>query len=79
MEPSDRPGTKLVFRPSDQRLLGVHILGEIATELIHHGHAVLHLAGTIDYFIQATYNVPTLSEAYKYAAYDGLGRLARHA
>jgi NAD(P) transhydrogenase len=68
---------KLVFRRDDRRLLGVHILGESATELVHHGQAVLHFDGAIDYFIQAVYNVPTLSESYKYAAYDGLQRLAR--
>jgi NAD(P) transhydrogenase len=68
---------KLVFRRDDRRLLGVHILGDSATELVHQGHAVLSLGGTLDYFIQAVYNVPTLSEAYKYAAYDGLQRLAR--
>ncbi len=70
---------KLVFRRADRRLLGVHILGESATELIHHGQTVLHFEGTIDYFIQSVYNVPTLSESYKYAAYDGLQRLARRA
>ena len=69
---------KLVFRRDDRRLLGVHILGESATELVHQGQAVLHFAGTIDAFIRAVYNVPTLSETYKYAAYDGLQRLARH-
>ena len=68
---------KLVFRRVDRRLLGVHILGESATELVHHGQTVLHFEGTIDYFIQSVYNVPTLSESYKYAAYDGLQRLAR--
>jgi NAD(P) transhydrogenase len=68
---------KLVFRRDDRRLLGAHILGDSATELIHHAHAVLHFGGTIDYFIQAVYNVPTLSESFKYAAYDGLQRLTR--
>jgi NAD(P) transhydrogenase len=68
---------KLVFRRDDRRLLGVHVLGDSATELVHHGHTVLHFEGTIDYFIRAVYNVPTLIEAYKYAAYDGLQRLAR--
>ena len=67
---------KLVFRRSDRSLLGVHILGESATELVHQGQAVLRLGGTIDYFIQTVYNVPSASEAYKYAAYDGLQRLA---
>ena len=70
---------KLVFRRDDRRLLGVHVLGESATELVHHGQTVLHFEGTIDYFIQSVYNVPTLSESYKYAAYDGLQRLARRA
>lgn len=68
---------KLVFARDDRRLLGVHILGDDASELIHIGQAVLHAGGTIDYFIHSTFNVPTLSEAYKYAAYDGLQRLSR--
>jgi NAD(P) transhydrogenase len=68
---------KLVFRAGDRRLIGVHILGESATELVHHGQAVLHLEGTLDCFIQSVYNVPTLTETYKYAAYDGLQRVAR--
>ena len=69
---------KLVFGREDRRLLGVHIVGDDASELIHIGQAVLHAGGTIDYFIHSTFNVPTLSEAYKYAAYDGLQRLSRH-
>jgi NAD(P) transhydrogenase len=68
---------KLVFRKDDRGLLGVHILGGGAAELIHIGQAVLHFHGTIDYFIHTTFNVPTESEAYKYAAYDCLQRLAR--
>jgi NAD(P) transhydrogenase len=68
---------KLVFRADDKRLLGVHILGEMASELVHVGQGCLHFAGTIDYFIQSVFNYPTLGEAYKYAAYDGLGSLAR--
>ena len=70
---------KLVFRVSDKVLLGVHIVGELASELIHIGQFVLHAGGTIDRFIDATFAVPTRSEAYKYAAYDGLDRLARRA
>ncbi len=66
---------KLVIHRDDRRLLGVHALGPAATELVHQGQAVMHFGGTVEYFIQATFNVPTLSEAYKYAAYDGLGRL----
>jgi NAD(P) transhydrogenase len=68
---------KLVFRMPDKVLLGVHIVGELASELIHIGQFVMHVGGTIDRFIDATFGVPTRSEAYKYAAYDGLDRLAR--
>ena len=67
---------KLVFAP-DKRLLGVHILGELASELIHLGASVLVRQGTIDEFIDAVYNFPSLSDSYKYAAYDGLGALQR--
>ena len=67
---------KLVFRRSDRVLLGVHIIGDLAAELIHLGQVVASQEGTIDYFIHSTFNVPTFSEAYKYAAYDGLQRLA---
>jgi len=68
---------KLLFSPVDQGLLGVHVIGEIASELIHVGLACLQLGGTLDFFIQAVFNYPTLGEAYKYAAYDGLGNLTR--
>jgi NAD(P) transhydrogenase len=67
---------KLVFRRSDRVLLGVHILGDIAAELIHVGQMVAAEQRTIDYFIHATFNVPTFCEAYKYAAYDALQRLS---
>jgi NAD(P) transhydrogenase len=67
---------KLVFRRADRRLLGVHIVGEEAAELIHAGQAVLHAGETIDRFIHMTFNIPTRTEVYKYAAYDGLQRLA---
>ena len=69
---------KLLFSPVDQTLLGVHVIGEIASELIHIGQACLQFGGTLDFFIQAVFNYPTLGEAYKYAAYDGLQRLSRH-
>jgi NAD(P) transhydrogenase len=69
---------KLIFRRDNKQLLGVHILGESATELIHLGMAVLEAGGTIDTFIELVFNFPTLSEMYKYAAYDGLGNLAGH-
>ena len=69
---------KLIFRPENKQLLGVQILGESATELIHLGMAVLESGGAIDTFIELVFNFPTLSELYKYAAYDGLGNLAGH-
>ena len=67
---------KLVFRRDDRALLGAHILGDGASELIHTGQAVIHAGGTIDRFIHTTFCAPTMSEAYKYAAYDGLQRLS---
>ena len=70
---------KLVFRATDRQLLGAHILGEEATELIHIAQAVLHQGGTIDEFIDTTFNFPTRADAYKYAAYDGLQRLQARA
>jgi len=69
---------KLIFRPDNKQLLGVQIFGEGATELIHLGMLVLESGGTIDRFIELVFNFPTLSELYKYAAYDGLGNLAGH-
>jgi NAD(P) transhydrogenase len=68
---------KLVFDRASKRLLGAHVVGERATDLVHVASTCLQLGGTIDTFIEAVYNYPTLSELYKYAAYDGLGRLAR--
>jgi NAD(P) transhydrogenase len=67
---------KLVVRCEDRRLIGVHIVGDAATELIHQGQSIMHFGGAVDYFIHATFDVPTLSDAYKYAAYDCLQRLA---
>jgi NAD(P) transhydrogenase len=68
---------KLIFRRDNQKLLGCSVFGENACELIHVAAAVLSFDGTIDYFIQGVFNYPTLSDAYKYAAYDGLQRMAR--
>lgn len=68
---------KLIFDPDDQRILGVSIIGEGACELIHLAAAVMSFGGTIDYFIQGVFNYPAFSDAYKYAAYDGLQALAR--
>jgi NAD(P) transhydrogenase len=66
---------KMLFGLNDRRLLGVHIVGEGATELIHIGQAVLNLEGTLDYFVQNTFNYPTLAEAYKIAALDAFNRM----
>ncbi|MGH7641266.1 MAG: FAD-dependent oxidoreductase [Candidatus Dormibacteria bacterium] len=66
---------KLVFRVQDRRLLGAHILGEEANELIHVAQALMHRGGTVDEFIDTTFNFPTRADAYKYAAYDGLQHL----
>ncbi len=68
---------KLIFDASNKKLLGVHILGDRATELVHIGQSVMHFGGSIDDFIGQVFNFPTLAELYKYAAYDGLGRLHR--
>jgi NAD(P) transhydrogenase len=69
---------KLIFHRSDRKLLGISIIGESATELIHCGMMVLDKGLTIDEFIEQVFNYPTLSETYKYAAYDGLGNLSGH-
>jgi NAD(P) transhydrogenase len=68
---------KLIFRAADLRLLGVHCLGESATDLVHTGLAAILLEQSADFFIGTCFNYPTLSEMYKYAAYDALGRLQR--
>jgi NAD(P) transhydrogenase len=70
---------KLIFQRDDQKLLGCSVFGENACELIHVAAAVLSFGGTIDYFIQGVFNYPTLSDSYKYAAYDGLQRMAKRA
>ncbi len=68
---------KLLFTVRDKKIIGVHVLGERANELIHVGMSVMHFGGTLEDFITMVFNFPTLSELFKYAAYDGLGRLAR--
>jgi NAD(P) transhydrogenase len=70
---------KLVVDWSTRRVLGVHILGESATEAIHLGQAIVKHGDTVDYFITTTLNVPTLCEAYKYAGYNALQRLREQA
>ncbi|HEV8132809.1 MAG TPA: Si-specific NAD(P)(+) transhydrogenase [Acidobacteriota bacterium] len=67
---------KLLFREEDMKLLGVHIIGEQATEIVHVGLSALLLGAGADLFIQTCYNYPTLSEMYKYATYDALGTRA---
>ena len=68
---------KLLFDPVSLRLLGVHAIGENAAEIIHIGQAVLTLGATVEYFRDTVFNYPTLAEAYKVAALDGLNKLAR--
>jgi NAD(P) transhydrogenase len=66
---------KLIFAIETRRLIGAHIVGEGATELIHIGQAVLNLGGTLDYFVENSFNYPTLAEAYKIAALDAWNRM----
>ena len=66
----------LLFEPNSGYLLGIHVIGDQACELIHVGQAVMSHNGTIEYFLDSTFNVPTLAEAYKIAALDGLKKLA---
>jgi NAD(P) transhydrogenase len=67
---------KLIFSPDTKLLLGVHIIGEGASELLHIGQAVLALKGTVEYFVDTVFNYPTLAECYKAAAFNGLNKLA---
>ena len=66
---------KLVFHRENHKLLGVHIIGEGASELIHIGQTVMAFGGTVDYFINTVFNYPTLAECYKTAAFDGINRI----
>jgi NAD(P) transhydrogenase len=68
---------KLVFHRETKHLLGVHIIGEGAAELVHIGQAVLTFNGTIEYFIDTVFNYPTMAECYKAAAFNGLNKLSR--
>jgi len=69
--------TKLVVDAKTRRVLGVHVIGERATELVHIGQTALHLSATVDLFIEMVFNFPTLAESYKYAAYACLGELKK--
>ena len=66
---------KLIFDPDSLKLFGVHIIGDRAAEIVHIGQVVLSMGGTIEYFRDSVFNYPTLAEAYKVAALDGLNRL----
>lgn len=68
---------KILFSLETRKVLGVHILGEGATELIHIGQAALALGGTLEYFVESVFNYPTLAEAYKIAALDAWNRMPR--
>ncbi len=68
---------KLIFHRDTLQLLGVHIIGEGATELIHIGQAVLTYGGKVDFFVNNVFNYPTLAECYRTAALDGINRLGR--
>jgi len=66
---------KMLFDPESLKVLGVHVIGDRATEIVHIGQAVLALGGTLEYFRDTVFNYPTLAEAYKVAALDGLNKL----
>jgi len=68
---------KLIFKPDTKELLGVHIIGEGASELLHIGQAVFALKGTVEYFVDTVFNYPTLAECYKTAAFNGLNKLTK--
>jgi NAD(P) transhydrogenase len=76
----DREGIiKLVVERPTRKLLGCHCIGERASELVHIGQVAMLCGATIDAFIEMVFNYPTLSEMFKYAAYDALGAIARAA
>jgi NAD(P) transhydrogenase len=68
---------KIIFHRETKEVLGVHIIGEGASEILHIGQAVLILKGTVDYFVNTVFNYPTLAECYKAAAFNGLNKLTR--
>ena len=68
---------KMIFSLKTRRLLGCHIVGEGSTELVHIGQAVINLKGTLEYFVENTFNYPTLAEAYKIAALDAWNRMPK--
>ncbi|HEU5474493.1 MAG TPA: Si-specific NAD(P)(+) transhydrogenase [Actinophytocola sp.] len=66
---------KLLVSPDDRSLLGVHVFGTGATELVHIGQAVMGCGGTVDYLVDAVFNYPTLAESYKVAALDAMNKI----
>jgi NAD(P) transhydrogenase len=68
---------KLIFHRENHSILGVHIIGEGASELLHIGQAVMALGGRLEYFVDTVFNYPTLAECYKVAAFNGLNRVAK--
>jgi NAD(P) transhydrogenase len=72
----DRMGLlKLLFHRETRKVLGVHVIGDSATEIVHIGQAVMQFGGTIDYFRDTVFNYPTMAECYKVAAFDGLNKI----
>jgi NAD(P) transhydrogenase len=69
---------KIIFSKEDQVILGIHLIGPIATEVIHYGMSIIEAKKTISDVISTVFNYPTLHELYKYACYDGLGNLTQH-
>lgn len=68
---------KLLFKQDDMKLVGVHVIGEQATEIVHVGLTAMLLGAGADLFIESCYNYPTLTDMYKYTAYDALGQRSR--
>ena len=66
---------KILFHQKTRKLLGVHVIGAQATELVHIGQAVIAFGGTLDYLVETVFNYPTLAECYKVAALDGMNKL----
>ena len=66
---------KILFHPDSLKLLGIHAIGESATEIIHIGQTAMALDGTIEFFRDSVFNYPTFAEAYKVAALNGLNKL----
>jgi NAD(P) transhydrogenase len=66
---------KILFHPETRKVLGVHVIGESAAEIVHIGQAVISLGGTMDYFRDTVFNYPTFAEAYKVAGLNGLNKL----